>query len=72
MVGKEINLDNIGQELREETARWLGEKYGPEITEEEIDLHTERAHKLIRDIIEASKKIGIAPEILAMSFRGKF
>lgn len=38
-IEKEIDLNNIGQELREETARWLGEKYGPEITEEEIDLY---------------------------------
>jgi hypothetical protein len=70
MVGREINLDNIGQELRERTAMWLEEKYGPTIAEEKLDFYTEKAHQLLNDAIEISKKTGIPPEIILKSFRG--
>jgi hypothetical protein len=74
MAGKEIDLDNIRQELiREQTAMWLVLKQGPEVTEETIDFYTEKANELLSYIVESSKKLGITPEIFIKSFKmGRF
>jgi len=66
-----LNLDNIQEGLKDGTKRWLESKYGPEITQEKIDFYTEKASQFLKDSIEISKKIGIAPETLILLFKEK-
>ncbi|MCX6764792.1 MAG: hypothetical protein NTU58_03805 [Candidatus Nealsonbacteria bacterium] len=73
MAGSEIiNLNNIRPEIREETAKWLQKRDGPGVPKEKIDLYTGTAQNLLRNMIKTSKEIGIAPEILRISFKSKF